>query len=31
MYATLMVHLELDHPNTALLKVPGDLAGRLHA
>jgi nucleotide-binding universal stress UspA family protein len=30
MYATLMVHLELGHPNTALLKVAGDLAERLH-
>jgi nucleotide-binding universal stress UspA family protein len=30
-YATLMVHLELGRPNTALLRVAGDLAGRLHA
>jgi nucleotide-binding universal stress UspA family protein len=31
MYATLMVHLELGHPNTALLQVAGGLAERLHA
>lgn len=30
-YATLMVHLELGHPNTTLLNVAGDLAGRLDA
>jgi nucleotide-binding universal stress UspA family protein len=30
-YATLMVHLELGHPNTALLKITGELAERLHA
>jgi nucleotide-binding universal stress UspA family protein len=28
-YATLMVHLELGHPNTGLLNLVGDLAGRL--
>jgi hypothetical protein len=31
MYATLMVHLELGHPNTALLQVAGGLAERLHS
>jgi nucleotide-binding universal stress UspA family protein len=31
MYATLMVHLELGHPNTALLQLAGDLAERLHS
>ena len=30
-YATLMVHLELGRPNTALLKVTGELAGQLKA
>jgi nucleotide-binding universal stress UspA family protein len=30
-YATLMVHLELGHPNTGLLSIARDLAGRLHA
>ncbi|MEO8060503.1 MAG: universal stress protein [Burkholderiales bacterium] len=30
-YATLMVHMELGHPNTGLLKIAGDLAQRLHA
>jgi nucleotide-binding universal stress UspA family protein len=30
-YATLMVHLELGHPNTALLKLTSALAERLHA
>jgi nucleotide-binding universal stress UspA family protein len=30
-YATLMVHLELGHKNTALLNIAGDLAERLHA
>lgn len=29
--ATLMVHLELGHPNTALLKITAALAERLHA
>lgn len=30
-YATLMVHLELGHPNTGLLKVAGELADRFRA
>ena len=30
-YATLMVHMELGHPNTGLLKIAGDLAERFHA
>ena len=30
-YATLMVHLELGHPNAGLLKIVGDLAERFHA
>lgn len=30
-YATLMVHLEIGHPNTGLLRIAGDLAGRLNA
>jgi nucleotide-binding universal stress UspA family protein len=30
-YATLMVHLECGLPNTALLRIAGDLAERLHA
>ncbi|HBK07325.1 MAG TPA: hypothetical protein DDZ81_15975 [Acetobacteraceae bacterium] len=30
-YATLMVHLEIGHPNTALLQLAGELAGRLNA
>ncbi len=30
-YATLMVHLELGHPNTALLGIARNLANRLHA
>jgi nucleotide-binding universal stress UspA family protein len=30
-YATLMVHLELGHPNAGLLKVAGGLAERFHA
>jgi nucleotide-binding universal stress UspA family protein len=30
-YATLMVHLELGRPNSTLLNIVGDLAGRLHA
>ena len=30
-YATLLVHLELGKPNTALLKMAGDLAARLKA
>jgi nucleotide-binding universal stress UspA family protein len=30
-YATLMVHLELGQPNTALLKIAGDLAERFQA
>jgi len=29
-YATLMVHLELEQPNTALLKLTGELAAQLH-
>src|ERR1700684_3266979 len=31
MYATLMVHLELGHPNTALLQGAGGLEERLHS
>ena len=30
-FATLMVHLEIGHPNTGLLRIAGDLAGRLNA
>ena len=30
-YATVMVHLELGHPNAGLLRIAGDLAIRLHA
>ena len=30
-YATLMVHLELGHPNIGLLNIAADLADRLHA
>ena len=30
-YATLMVHLELEHPNDARLQIAGDLAERFDA
>lgn len=30
-YATLLVHLELGRPNTGLLKIAAELAGRFHA
>jgi hypothetical protein len=30
-YATLLVHMELDRPNTGLLKVTAELAERFHA
>src|SRR5262245_18921989 len=30
-FSTLMVHLELEHPNDARLQIAGDLAERFHA